>query len=95
MRSSKTIESAASGPRSSESGPSHAWTFDGDLAPSSGERVTLKADGPVEQGTEAVAFDGATSSLLSQEPGPVDPTESFTATAWVSLRPPRLIGGTQ
>ena len=57
--------------------------------------MTLRADGPVEQGAEAVSFDGASASLVSEEVGPVDPTQSFTVTAWVSLASPRLLGGTQ
>jgi hypothetical protein len=57
--------------------------------------VTLQADGPVEQGAEAVSFDGASASVVSQEVGPVDPTKSFTVTAWVSLTASRLLGATQ
>lgn len=74
--------------------PTHAWALDGDGDPVSGE-VSIAFSGTHELATEAVSFDGATGYAASRPPGPVDTTDSFSVTAWVSLSPPALAGGAE
>lgn len=64
--------------------PVAAWNLDGDGTDSAGD-FNLEFSGAYEFSDTAVAFDGYTGSASTAAPGPIDPTASFSVSAWLNF----------
>lgn len=91
-----TTDHSSPSAQSSQSAPSptNAWLLAGDGKPAAGD-LQLTFSGTYELTATAAAFDGASGFAATNGPGPVDTTTSFSVAAWVSLSPPRRVGGSE
>jgi Concanavalin A-like lectin/glucanases superfamily len=72
--------------------PAQAWLLAGNGKPAVGD-ANLSFLGRYRLAAHAVAFDGGSGYAATDGPGPVDTTASFSVAAWVSLAPPKIVGG--
>ncbi len=93
--SCSSSETSPTGPgRGSGDAPANVWLLDGNGDAEVGEG-TLAFDGNYQADRDAVVFDGASGFAGTTGPGPIDTTSSYSVAAWVSLAPPRQLGGAQ